>query len=141
MGAWGIGPFDNDDASDFAGDVAEKNDLSVIEAALDKVLNAGANNLGTPESVEAIAGAEILAMLLDHPSESTEYPQEIDEWTSASKHVPSDALAAKARNAMDRVLAAPSELLDLWTEADELADWKSSVEDIKSRLVPTPDEA
>lgn len=140
MGAWGVGPFDNDDASDFADSVAEKNDLAVIEAAFDKVLGATSEYLEAPIASEAIAGAEILALLLDRPSADTEYPEEIDEWTAASKHMPSDALIAKARNALDRILAPPSELLELWSESDDLATWKTSVEDVKRRLAPQPPE-
>jgi hypothetical protein len=141
MGAWGAGSFDNDDASDFADSVAEKNDLAVIEAAFDKVLGAGSEHLEAPIASEAIAGAEILTLLLDRPSANTEYPEEIDEWTAASEHIPADALVAKARNAMDRVLIPPSELLELWAEGEDLATWKASVEDLKSRLVPQPHKA
>jgi len=136
VGAWGPGPFDNDDASDFAANVGSKDDIAAVEAALDKVLAIGEGYLEAPEASNAIAAAEILALLVDRPSDETEYPDEIEEWAAESEHVPSDALRAKAVRALDRVLAPPSELLELWSEGDDLATWKASVEDAKRRLVP-----
>jgi hypothetical protein len=133
MGAWGVGPFDNDDASDFAGEVAEKDDLSGIESVFDRVLTA--DYVEAPEASEAVAGAEIFAMLLGRPSEETEYPEEIDKWVAAADHVPSQAQVEKGRKVLDRVLAPKSELWELWSEAGESDEWKASVEDVKRRLV------
>jgi hypothetical protein len=134
VGAWGPGPFDNDDASDFASRVADEGDLALIEASFDKVVAAGTSYLEAPAACDAVAGAEILAMLLDRPSEETEYPDDIEEWASESEHVPTAALLAKAVQAMDRVLTPPSELVELWTERDDLDDWKESVQNVKTRL-------
>ncbi len=135
MGAWGTGPFDNDDAGDFAIAVASKQDLTAIEAAFDRVLATANSPLDASDASNAIAGAEILAMLLDHLSADTEYPEEIDEWAAAGNLVPSDALLAKARSAMDLVLGEQSELRNLWAEGDELDAWKATVTDVKARLV------
>ena len=40
MGAWGSGPFENDDAADFAGDLSETNDADQIVAQLEDALAA-----------------------------------------------------------------------------------------------------
>ena len=53
MGTWGTGIFDNDSACDWAQDLAESSDLSVIEAALDGVLEAGSEYLEVDEATEA----------------------------------------------------------------------------------------
>jgi len=38
MGAWGVRAFENDDACDWAGQLAESDDLTVIERAIDAAL-------------------------------------------------------------------------------------------------------
>jgi Domain of unknown function (DUF4259) len=138
MGAWGTGPFDNDDANDFAEEVGAKDDLVAVEGALDKVLASGGDFLQAPEASKAVAAAEILTLLAERPSEETEYPDQIEEWAAESEHVPSDALLAKAVRALDRILTPPSELLALWSEGEDLAEWKASLEDAKRRLAPPP---
>ena len=63
MGAWGTGIFDNDTACDWAYDLEGASDLSLIERALSKVLNVGAEYLEATEAEEALAAAETIARL------------------------------------------------------------------------------
>jgi hypothetical protein len=42
MGAWGTGPFDNDDAADFAGDLAELTEAGTVVSVLGDTLRAAA---------------------------------------------------------------------------------------------------
>jgi len=58
----------------------------------------------------------------------------IDTWIMNYKLTVSDDLANKARQAVNRVLIPPSELLELWAESDEAALWKPAVDDVLSRL-------
>jgi hypothetical protein len=41
MGAWGVPAFDNDAANDWAYELEEVHDLSLVETALDEVIAAG----------------------------------------------------------------------------------------------------
>ena len=132
MGAWGTGPFDNDEAGDFADAVAGSGGLGAIERAFDQVL--AADYVEAPAGSAAVAGCEIVAMLLDRPSADTEYPESIDEWSAAAEQVPSEALVEKARKALDRILAPKSELLEQWSEGDDAEAWKAGLADIKRRL-------
>jgi hypothetical protein len=137
--AWGPGPFDNDAANDFADEIGSRDDLAAAEAALDKAL-AATDTLDAATASKAVAAAEILTLLVDRPSDETEYPDEVEEWAAESEHEPSDALLAKAARAMDRVLAAPSALLDQWKDTEDFAAWQESIADIKRRLVAPPEE-
>jgi hypothetical protein len=132
MGAWGAGPFDNDDAGDFADAVAGKGGLAAIDVVFDQVL--AAEYVEAPVASEAIAGAEILAMLAGRPDEKVEYPESINEWSTAAHRAPSSSQIGKVRKVLDRILAPKSELLELWEDSDESEAWKASLEDIKRRL-------
>jgi hypothetical protein len=139
MDAWGSGPFDNDDASDFADAVGAADDLAAVEAALDQAL-ASTEALDSTTTAKAVAAAEILTLLVDRPSDETEYPDEVEEWAAESAHEPDDALLAKAIRALDRVVTQPSDLLDLWTKSEDFADWQAAIADAKRRLAAPPDE-
>ena len=39
-------------------------------------------------------------------------------------------LAQKALSVLDRILAEPSEIVELWAESDEFNAWKTTLEDL-----------
>ncbi len=61
MGAWGPGSFENDAAADWALECARSADLSLVEAALDNLLAAEADELDASDAEEAVAAAELAA--------------------------------------------------------------------------------
>jgi Domain of unknown function (DUF4259) len=132
MGAWGTGPFDNDDAGDFADAVAGRGDLAAIKSIFDQVLVA--DYVEAPLAWEAVAGADIMAMLAGQPRNKTDYPESIQKWSKNAARAPSADEKEKARRALDRILSPQSELLELWEDSDDLEAWKASLEDIKRRL-------
>ena len=134
MGAWGVGTFENDDACDYAAEIANSSNLSKIEATLDQVLKTGDSYLEAPEASEALAAADIVARLKGNFGKRDAYTEIIDAWVSGIKLTPSNDLVEKARRAVDRVLTEPSELLELWSEAEELGAWKSAVNEVLARL-------
>ena len=134
MGAWGIGIFENDDACDFAADVAEGRDITRVESTLDRVVGAGSGYLESPDGSEALAAADIVARLKGQYGEKGSYTETIDNWVAAVKITPSNQLIDKARRAASRVLSEPSELMALWQESEEFEEWKASVEALLERL-------
>lgn len=134
MGAWGSGTFENDTACDFAAEVADNRDLAKIVSALDRALASGRSCLEAPDAEEALAAADIVARLRGNFGPQTAYTEEIDTWVKNYKLSVSDDLANKAREAVNRVITPPSELLELWAESDEAASWKSAVDSVLSRL-------
>lgn len=134
MGAWSHESFGNDDACDWAAQLDEYDDLSLVEATLDTVLDAGDDELEAPEASEAIAAAEVVARLQGNPGTADALPEELDAWVERIRLLPSADLATKARRALDRVLAGPSELMELWDESGESEAWQASVRELKDRI-------
>ena len=61
MGAWGAGPFENDDAMDWAIDLEESGDVGFVVEALRAAESDG--YLDAPEGSVTIAAAEVVAAL------------------------------------------------------------------------------
>jgi len=134
MGAWGTGVFDNDTACDWAYDLKETGDLSLIEGALDKVLNIGGEYLGASVAEEALAAAEAVARLKGNWGIRDSYTETMDRWVETTRLTPPQALVEKALRAIERSLSGPSELLELWGETEEFTAWEESVKDLIKRL-------
>ncbi len=133
MGAWGIGSFDNDDAADFLSDVTEGTDLAPVREILSTALGAD-EYLEAPDASQAIAAAEIVAAVLGRPTSAAQREDELIEWIGRVKPTTDAALVAQAGQALDRILAPNSELLELWEEADEFAEWQATVTALRSQL-------
>ena len=135
MGAWSHESFGNDDACDWGHELAETNDLSVIESALDSVLAIGDDYLDLSEASNGIAAAEVIAQLQGNRSdaESASY-EPVDEWVARVKLTPPQPLARKAHQVLDRVLQEPSEALELWQEGKEGNRWVEAVRNLKTRI-------
>jgi len=134
MGAWDHTTFGNDDACDWEGDLRSHEDLSFVEETLDTVIDTGGEYLEAPESSQAIAAAEVVARLQGHFGLRNAYTESVDEWVAAHPLSVPTALARKAHAALDRILAQPSELLELWEESDDFESWRGTVTELKSRI-------
>jgi hypothetical protein len=133
MGAWGTGIFDNDTACDWAYELEGQRDLGVIERALDAVLD-GDDAPDADIGEEALAAAEALARLQGHWGVRNSYTERMDAWVEAAALTPPPALVRRAHAAIDRILAADSELAELWGESDDADAWKAAVAELRARL-------
>jgi hypothetical protein len=133
MGAWGTGIFDNDTACDWAYELEGQRDLGVIERTLDAVLD-GDDAPDADIGEEALAAAEALARLQGHWGVRNSYTERMDAWVEAAALAPPRALVRRAHAAIDRILAADSELVELWSESDEFDAWKAAVAELRARL-------
>ncbi|MEV7585889.1 DUF4259 domain-containing protein [Streptomyces erythrochromogenes] len=133
MGTWDVGPFDNDTAADWCGDL----DDASPEARQGLVRDTLARAAGTTDHLdadvadEAIAAAALVAAQCPggepaHPRYGPDEP--LPDLTG---------LRALARQALDRVLTEPSELLQLWAEPDD-GPWQATVNRLRSTLTPRP---
>ena len=135
MGAWGEGPFDNDDAGDwsyaFDGlDVAAG--PQVLADALE--LDSAGDYLEAPEGSIAVAAAAVVGWLKDPTGiPDSPYGESAAAWVRSTMPTPIGALAAAALAAIDRVRSSQSELAELWAEADDTA-WKESLARIEVQL-------
>jgi crotonobetainyl-CoA:carnitine CoA-transferase CaiB-like acyl-CoA transferase len=131
MGTWSHEPFGNDSANDWAYDLEECKDFSVVAAALQRVAESE-DYLDADEAVEAIAAAEVLAKALGRGTQSDAYTEKVDAWLTTITTKPSAELLQLAQRALARVLAPESELRELWEESDHFAEWVSSVVALQS---------
>jgi len=131
MGAWGNGSFDNDDAADFLTDVTDGEDLAPVREIFAVVVSSN-DYLEAPDASQAIAAAEIVAVILGRPTSAAQEEEELVAWLARVKPVVDSDLSKQAAQVLDRILA--SELSELWEESDEFADWKATVSDLRAHL-------
>jgi len=112
VGAWGSGPFDNDDAMDFVGDLANGSTAEVV-ARLREALALPDDYVESPEGSSAVAAAALVAARLGYnPGNPT-----VADLLVAHPFEADDQLRSSASAALARVAADDSELMELWDEA------------------------
>ncbi len=132
MGTWGTGPFDDDSASDWAWELQEARDWSVVEAALRGAAEVGADSyLEAPDGQIAWAAAAVVAAV-DDPSVAS-LPDDVATWLDRHRDGRPSATRPLALQAVQRVLADNSELVELWQEAGE-EEWRANVEKLAALL-------
>jgi len=132
MGAWGVLAFDNDDANDWAYDLEEVSDLSLVESAFAAVEEAD-DYLEAPEACNALAACEVLARLRGNAGYQNAYTEKVDAWVKQHQITPSRELVARASSVIERILGDKSELKELWSE-DDPTEWLASIDDLRERL-------
>jgi hypothetical protein len=131
VGAWGAGPFSNDDALDWIADFEESGVPAIVQA-FDPT---EAQYLEAPEGSRIIAAAEVVAAAFGHPS--SEFPETLRAPVMSTRDaiVRLGEIRENALRAVDRVLGDASELKELWQDTDESYDaWLQSVRDLRGRL-------
>lgn len=120
MGTWDVGPFDNDTAADWCGDLDEaapEERPALIRDALHQVAGHGGEYLDSDFAVEAIAAAAIVASQLPGGT-AIDTPYAPDFLLEGGTiEVPGD-IPAIALRALDRIVAPESEWRDLWEDSD-----------------------
>lgn len=133
MGTWDIGPFDNDTAADFGGDLDEAA-LEERESMIRDVLKRAsdpARYLDTPDGERAVAAAALV--VAQHP----------DGEPTCSNYGPSEPLPelpvdlrTLAVDALDQVVSTLSELAELWGEAADGPKWRQDITRLRDVLDP-----
>jgi hypothetical protein len=134
MGAWGTGTFENDTACDWAGGLEGASDLSPVLETLTRVIGVGDDYLGADAGSEALAACEVVARLKGNWGLRDAYTETLDAWVLEHATIPSKDVISRALAALDRVVRAPSELLELWDQSDDKADWHAAVADLRTRV-------
>ncbi|MEV6374767.1 DUF4259 domain-containing protein [Micromonospora musae] len=118
MGTWDSGPFDNDTAADWCGDLDDA-DVTKRPAMVCEALSRAAGEdgyLDADVACEAIAAAAIVAAQRPGGQRTTS-PYAPDFLRDGDRLDLPDDLAALAAGALDRIMAADSEWRDLWQDA------------------------
>lgn len=134
MGAWGANTFDNDVACDWAFGLEEVYDLSLVQATLVRVLTVGDAYLDSDDACEGLAACEVIARLKGNWGVRDTYTESVDKWVEGHAIQPPADLVDQARAVIDRVLTAPSELMELWDESGESKEWRDAVADLRARV-------
>ena len=130
MGAWGSGPFDNDDAMDFLGELSDAK-ASGREARSRQALEPPGGYLEAREATEALAAA---ALLVAATNTLPSAPEEVHELV-ATGGIPSTAADLEsAKRALTRIVGEESEWRELWEEAGSLDEMTALCADLRSRL-------
>ena len=118
MGAWGSGPFENDDAMDWVAELESARDLAAVRSALEAVTRAE-EYIDAPVGSIALASAEVVAALRGRPV--VDLPPEVTNWVAKQRGLFDAALITMAAQAVQIVLSesSRSELSELWNEADD----------------------
>lgn len=128
MGATGSGPFENDDALDFLGEVHDlprEQRAGRVLAALDVVLRS-TDHVSAPEMCEAVAGAAAVGACVN-PGAAQGEPY-LPDWL-AHEPLPTDdeELVEKSRQVLRRAVRShDNEWWELWEEAGLGADVTAS---------------
>src|SRR3954451_21808785 len=102
MGAWGPGPFDNDDAMDWLVGLEESHDESALREAF-RAVEADATYIDLPVAANALAAAEVVAAAVGPPPPGL--PPEVTAWLDAHG-------SAKSRALVDLALKATRQFAD-----------------------------
>ncbi len=134
MGAWGTGSFENDTACDWAYELEQTADLSLIVKTLASVCDADDDYLDADAACEGLAAAEAVARLKGNWGRRDSFTENVDKWVEEHLMPVSRELVELASAAIERILRSPSELLELWHESDDEREWRSSVAELKARI-------
>lgn len=134
MGTWDVGTFDNDVAADWAYELEGQSDTNFLSATLARVLDTGPEYLDSDIASEGLAAAEVVARLRGNWGPRTAYSETVDNWVESHPGQPSTQLVEQAISVIDRIMTPPSELLELWSETDEIARWRDAVAGLRQRL-------
>ncbi|WP_426043858.1 DUF4259 domain-containing protein [Caulobacter sp. DWR3-1-2] len=127
--AWASGLFDNDEAMDFVGDLAEAPDWRTVVQMLDHVTKT-AGYLEAPEGEIAVAAAAIVAASI---GDVTILPDSHRDLKTALGAAP-DGAVALARSALARVVGPASELDELWQEGEDHDAWLTQIAALQTTL-------
>jgi hypothetical protein len=124
MGAWGSGPFDNDDASDWVYSL-EDDGVDALRSALE----VDDGYLEAPAAAAAVAAAAVVGLAGGLAVESTE---EVSDWLEEADTDEVGALAPAAAAVLGRVLEG-SELAELHDESGD-DGWREEVNALRAGL-------
>ena len=135
MGAWGEKAFENDSAIDWLNDL-ESEGVDALRDVLERVADTDDEEyLDVDDGAPAIAAAEIVSAARGRGRDRLTKP--VIAWLDANADdLTSEDLDLAAR-AVERVVAANSELRDLWEEGGSDSPWHADVRTLLERLGST----
>ena len=134
MGAWSHEPFGNYTANDWADELEESSDFSIVEKAFNQIIESAEEYIDAVIACESYAAAEVLAQGLGEGTQDDTYTEKIDMWLTKLTIKPNNLLIPKALRALDLLTTQDSELDELWQDSDEYTQWTVNVDELKELL-------
>jgi len=136
MVTWGTGIFDNDQSCKWVGLLDCIGDLDDIVYDLGSVLsNTTSPTIPATAAHKALVACEAIARMQGNLGEVMNAQTEIlDRLVAKSSRDVPPRLATMAVAAIEFILSEPSEILNEWSTAEDLAAWKNNVEKLKARI-------
>jgi hypothetical protein len=137
VAAWvrDVGPFDNDDASDWAFDFDGLDVAGGLRVLVDALAVGERDDyIEATDGANAIAAAAVVTWMRDLAAiPTTPYGEAAATWLRTARPIPTAELLALALSALDRVRSDRSELAALWAEGGDAA-WQGSLAHLEARL-------
>ena len=134
MGTWDVGPFDNDAAAYWCGDLHDATPArrpDMLRDAFTAVLDNGDDYLDSDLAVEAIAAAAIVASQLPG-GVAISSPYGPDFLLEGDSIEVLDDVPALAIRALDRIVGDDSEWRELWDETEEGAPALATLQQLRT---------
>ncbi|KAB2341249.1 DUF4259 domain-containing protein [Actinomadura rudentiformis] len=122
MGAWGIGPFENDGAMDLIGELEDADGPGLLERLREAMTTAiDSDEVENPEMQEAVAAAALVGLRQGAKPDAEADPN-VAEFLKASPFEVTAELRGLAARTFDRAFnpAEYNEWHELWAEVEEL---------------------
>jgi len=135
VGAWDVGPFDNDSAADWCGDLEDtpaEHRTDLVRNTLLFAINCN-EYLDVDDGSAAIAAAAIVAAHLPGQPQITS-PYAPDFLTAGGSIEITEDMVSLAIRALDRVSGDDSEWAALWQDANTGSSAFSAIRDVRSIL-------
>lgn len=129
MGTWSGEPFGGDGPADWAYELDDAADWTIVREALDTALS---GELDADVAETAIAAAEVVAHGLGRPTQSDAYTASVTAFVKRVGPPPAD-LIGLAVAAVGAASGPDSELTELWNDADP-SEWREANEKLEAAL-------
>jgi hypothetical protein len=134
VGTWDAGPFGNDDAADFAGeldDASAQARIEMIGAVLERVADRTDDDSRLSDAPRAVAAAALIA---------AQCPGGVSVDPNYGPSTPMPQFPAHLRdlavNALDSVVTRPTWLAEAWDESPGGPEWRRAISDLRTILDP-----
>lgn len=135
MGTWGCAPFDNDDAVDLLDDLAEADDVDLVDTLRDALAQVADEDgyLEAPDVSEAVAAACLVAARLPG-GPRPEDPAATDLLDDRPFEVDDDLRVAADRALARAFVRDDNEWYELWEDADALDEVTAALDPYRTAL-------
>ncbi|MEU4163458.1 DUF4259 domain-containing protein [Actinoplanes sp. NPDC026670] len=138
MGTWDVGPFDNDDAADFADaldDAPAHVRIEMIGSVLERVADPADDDSRLSDAPRAVAAAALIA---------AQYPGGVTVDSAYGPSTPMPPFPTYLRDlaikALDSLIAKPTWLAEAWNASPDRMKWRLTVVGLRAVLDPPQQE-